>query len=233
MPYCILARHGRSTANADGVLAGWLPVALDETGRAQAVDLADRLGEVTIAHLVSSPLRRCLETAAPLAERTGLDLAVHEGLAECRYGGWTGRRLTELADEPLWRTVQDDPGTAAFPTSPEHEGESLRAMADRAVAAVAEIDAEVAAAHGPDAVWVAFSHGDVIKAVLADALGAGLANFQRVHVDPASLSLVRRGEGRPMVLRVNDTGRALQLAGTERPDTAGRPGDAVVGGGAG
>lgn len=231
MPYCILARHGRSTANADGVLAGWLPgVALDDTGRRQAEELSSRLSQVALVHVAVSPLQRCQETAEPLLQADELEAEVHEGLAECRYGAWTGRPLEELAKDPLWRTVQDDPETAVFPESAEHEAESMRQMYDRAVAAVAEIDARVEASHGADAAWVAVSHGDVIKAVLADAAGAGLQGIQRLHVDPGSLSLVRRAEGRSMVLRTNDTGQALRLPASDRP---GRAGDAVVGGGAG
>ncbi|GAB3116200.1 histidine phosphatase family protein [Janibacter alkaliphilus] len=230
MPYCILARHGRSSANTAGVLAGWTPdVALDDTGREQATDLADRLAEVPLVRVVTSPLLRCRQTAEPLLRARGMQDQQHEGLAECRYGAWTGRPLKELAAEPLWRTVQDDPESAAFPPGEEYPAESLRQMYHRAVAAVAEIDAEVAAEHGPHAAWLAVSHGDVIKAVLAEAAGGGLAHLQRQHVDPASVSVVQRREGRSMLLRTNDTGRRLTIA----PPEAGRDGDAVVGGGAG
>lgn len=94
MPFCLLARHGRSTANADGVLAGWTSgIGLDDTGRQQAQDLATRLADVPVVHVVTSPLQRCRETAAPLLTRLGLEPEVHEGLAECRYGAWTGRPL--------------------------------------------------------------------------------------------------------------------------------------------
>lgn len=230
MPYCILARHGRSTANAAGVLAGWSPVELDETGQSQAKDLASRLAEVQIDHVVTSPMVRCRQTAEPLLQRVATPAEVHEGLAECRYGAWTGRPLAELAKEPLWRQVQDDPASAAFPPSAEHEAESMSAMYERAIAAVAEIDARVAQAHGQDAVWVAFSHGDIIKSVLADASGGGLAHLQRQHVEPASISVLHRVDGRSRVLRTNDTGRMLRI---QRPEQPGARGDAVVGGGAG
>lgn len=251
MPFCLLARHGRSTANADGMLAGWTPgVGLDDTGRRQAEELSTRLADVPVVHVVTSPLQRCHETAAPLLARLGLEPEVHEGLAECRYGAWTGRPLRELAREPLWRTVQDDPARAAFPPSPDHEAESLTQMYERAVAAVADVDARVAAEHGPHAAWVAVSHGDIIKAVLADAVGGGLERFQRMHVDPASVSVVHRADGRSMLLRSNDTGRPLavpappapaegeeakgeEAEGDEAKGDGARPGDAVVGGGAG
>ena len=102
-------------------------------------------------------------------------MATERGLLECDYGSWTGRELKTLAKEPMWRTVQAHPSAAVFP-----DGESMADMSARAVAAVRRWDARVEAEHGPDAVWVAVSHGDVIKAILADALG--------IHLDPSSAS---------------------------------------------
>jgi broad specificity phosphatase PhoE len=114
-------------------------------------------------------------------------------------------------------------------------------MQHRAVAAVREHDAAVAAAHGDDAVWVAVSHGDVIKALLADALGMHLDAFQRIVVDPCSVSVVRYTPLRPFALRLNDTGGDLSgfapapRRGRRRPAARRRPAssDAVVGGSAG
>lgn len=232
MAYCILIRHGRSTANSRGVLAGWLPeVALDETGRDQAGALVDRLAGTPFVHLASSPLQRCRESAVPMARAHDLDVQVHDGLGECRYGAWTGRPIKELAEEPLWRVVQDRPSEATFPGSDGFPGESISEMSARAVAAVAEIDAAVTAEHGPHAVWGAFSHGDIIKAVLADAVGAPLDDFQRLHVDPGSVSVIHRTETRPMVLRTNDTGTSAVQP--PAPDGAHAGGDATVGGGTG
>ena len=170
--------------------------------------------------------------AGPLLEAHGLTAQVHEGLGECHYGAWTGRPLSELADEPLWRVVQDQPSRATFPDGPEHPGESIRSMADRAVAAVREIDAAVTAEHGEHAVWAAVSHGDVIKSVLADATATALDDFQRLHVDPASVSVVHYTATRPMLLRSNDTGRSALTPPRPKGDTP-PAGDAPVGGGAG
>lgn len=234
MAVCLLVRHGHSTANADGVLAGWTPgVALTDRGRAQADHLAALLAPLSPVRLVSSPLRRCLETAAPLAAATGLDLDEHDGLGECRYGTWTGRPLKELAEDPLWRAVQDDPAVARFPGSAAYAGEALHEMATRLAGTISEIDDKVTRDHGDSAIWVAFSHGDPIKSVLADALGAGLAGLQRVHVDPGSVSVLHRAQGRPRVLAVNvgpDLGDLLRAARAPQPGAAG---DALVGGGTG
>src|SRR6185312_1253405 len=102
--------------------------------------------------------------------------------------------------EPLWRTVQDHASAAVFPG-----GESLRDLSHRTVDAVREWDAKVAAEHGEDALWLACTHGDVIKAVVADALGLHLDQFQRIVADPASVTVIRYTPVRPFVLRLNDS----------------------------
>jgi probable phosphomutase (TIGR03848 family) len=226
----ILLRHGRTTANAGGVLAGWTPgVQLDETGTAQVRAVGERLAKVPLAAVVSSPLERCRQTADGVA--VGRELAVQsdDRLGEARYGDWTGRTIKELVKDPLWKVVQQHPSAAVFPGP---DGEGLAQTQARAVAAVREWNAKL----GPDAVWLACSHGDVIKAILADALGLHLDQFQRIVVDPASVSVVTYTETRPFVVRVNDTGGDV---GGLIPPPAKRRGrksassDAVVGGGAG
>ncbi|MCO8304327.1 histidine phosphatase family protein, partial [Streptomyces sp. RKCA744] len=111
MPMLILVRHGRSTANTAGVLAGWTPgVALDERGATQAAALPGRLAGLPLAAAVTSPLQRCRETLAPLlAARPELPLHAEDRIGECHYGDWSGRKLAELADEPLMKIVQQHP----------------------------------------------------------------------------------------------------------------------------
>ncbi len=232
MPLVILLRHGRTAANTEGVLAGWTPgVGLDEVGRAQAAAVAERLAAAPVCRVVSSPLQRTLETASPLAERLGLHVVEEADLGECRYGAWTGRSLKDLATETLWAAVQGNPSGVTFPASPEWPGESLAAMSARAVGAIRRVDAQVAAEHGEGACWVAVSHGDVIKAVLADALGTHLDQFQRIQVDPGSVSQIRYAGGRPTVLGINGDGSAVARHAHRPAPTA--PGEGVVGGGAG
>ncbi|MGH3978354.1 MAG: histidine phosphatase family protein [Pseudonocardiaceae bacterium] len=212
----ILLRHGRSSANTAGVLAGRSPgVALDERGLAQAEALAGRLAPVPLAASVSSPLQRCRETLAPLVAAGGLEASVDDRFTEVDYGEWTGRELKTLGREPLWKVVQAHPSAAVFPG-----GEGLAAMQTRAVAAVREWDAKLVAEHGTQVVWLACSHGDVIKAVLADALGLHLDGFQRIVVDPCSISVVTYTETRPFVGRVNDTGG--DVSGLVPPKRRGR-----------
>jgi len=229
MATVILLRHGRSTANTAGVLAGRLPdVSLDETGREQVAALADRLAGVPAVRLVSSSVQRCQETARGVqaALPPGTTLETDPRLDECDYGEWQGRTIRELADEPLWKTVQRHPSAATFPG-----GESMVAMSQRVVTALRTTDALVEDEHGPGAVWVAVSHGDLVKAALADALGLHLDQFQRLHVDPASASVVRYTRERAYLLASNT--RAGDLAWTVPPTGSSPAPEAVVGGGAG
>jgi probable phosphomutase (TIGR03848 family) len=234
MATVILVRHGRTTANASGTLAGRLPgVRLDDTGAAQADRTGDRLAAVPLAGVVTSPLERCKQTAKAIvkAHPGPPRLTTERGITECDYGDWAGRPIRELAKEKLWSLVQTQPSAAVFPN-----GEAMTAMQARAVAAVRRLDAAFEAEHGPAAVWVAVSHGDVIKSVLADALGMHLDLFQRLHVDPASVSIVRYTASRPYVLASNThSGDLSWLApppGKKR-SRAKDATDAVVGGGAG
>ncbi len=233
MATLILARHGRTTANATGVLAGRSKgVHLDDKGVEQARAAAERLAGVSLAAVVSSPLERCRETSREIARRQEpvSKVRTDRGLVECDYGSWTGRELKTLAKEPMWRTVQSHPSAAVFP-----DGETMADMSARGVATVRRWDARVEAEHGADAVWVAVSHGDVIKAILADALGIHLDAFQRIMVDPASLSVVRYTPLRPFVVSMNTV--AGDLSSLKPPARKRRSrrasSDAAVGGGAG
>ena len=224
----VLIRHGRTTANATGVLAGRSPgVGLDETGRAQARVVGERLAAVPLAKVVTSPMLRCCQTAeAAMAHQDpATPLETEDDVTECDYGDWQGGALKDLAAEPLWRTVQTQPSAVTFPG-----GESMARMQARAVAAVRRHDAAVEAQHGPGAVWAVVSHGDIIKSVLADALGLHLDLFQRVGVDPASLSVVRYTDQRPYVLASNTREGDMAWL-VPAPGAAGT--DAPVGGGAG
>lgn len=204
----ILLRHGRSTSNTAGVLAGRSEgVDLDDKGREQAVGLIDRIGDLPIRAVITSPLLRCRNTVAPLAGSLCLEPFVEDRLAEVDYGEWTGRKIGELGKEPLWRVVQAHPSAAVFPG-----GEGLAQVQTRAVAAVREHDRRLSEEHGGDALWVACTHGDVIKSLIADAYGMHLDGFQRVTADPASVSVIRYTPLRPFVLHVNHTGGRLAAA---------------------
>jgi probable phosphoglycerate mutase len=229
MTTVLLVRHGL-TAMTGPVLAGWTPgVHLDERGREQAAALATRLGSLDLDAIVSSPLERCLETARAVAGERVVE--TDERFGECGYGDWTGRPLKELAEEPLWRVVQAHPSAAVFPG-----GEALADVQRRAVRAVREWNERL----GDKAVYLVCSHGDVIKAVVADALGLHLDNFQRISADPASLTVIRYTPLRPFVIRLNDVGGDTVMlpapsSGPEEKDGGENitASDAVVGGGPG
>lgn len=232
MATVLLLRHGRTTANATGGLAGRQPVELDDVGRAQAGAVGERLRGLPLAAVVTSPLIRCRQTVE--LALPGAEAAVEGGLIECGYGTWEGQPLKTLAKDPLWAVVQQHPSAAVFPG-----GESIPAMSARAVAAVRAWDARVTAEHGPAAVWLACSHGDIIKAVIADALGVHLDLYQRIVADPASVSAIRFTPTRPFLLRLNDTGGDLAGLVPPKPKRrlrrprAAAESDAAVGGGAG
>ncbi|MEO7069310.1 MAG: MSMEG_4193 family putative phosphomutase [Nostocoides sp.] len=206
MAIALLVRHGHSTGNAGGVLSGRMPgVELTDRGRSEVAALGAALAGVPLVRLVASPLERCQQTASAIAAARGSGLAVEtdERLTEAGYGAWTGRPLKELAGEALWKTVQAQPSAARFPEDGAYAAESLTDMATRIVGAVRALDAEVEAAHGADAVWVAVTHGDLVKAVVADASGVHLDQFQRFVVETASVAAVRYTAYRPFLLGIN------------------------------
>jgi probable phosphomutase (TIGR03848 family) len=236
MTTVLLIRHGRTSANTAGVLVGRTSgIELDETGVKQVGELASRLSGVPLRAVVTSPLRRCRQTAQAVlsTQSDSCLMVVDQGLVECAYGEWTGRPLRELSKDKLWSAVQHQPSAVRFPG-----GESMWEMSARGIGAVRSWDARMEAEHGPYAVWAAVSHGDIIKAVLADALGMHLDSFQRIVVDPASISIVRYTAARPYLITANST--TVDLAAfLSPPPKKGRsprskpPDDAAMGGGLG
>jgi probable phosphomutase (TIGR03848 family) len=196
----LLARHGL-TATTGHVLTGWTPgIPLDDQGRAQAAALAARLAPLPLDAIVSSPLDRCQQTAAAIAAtRDGQQIITDDRVGECRYGDWTGKPLKKLAQEQLWRVVQAHPSAVTFPGP---DGESMPDMQHRAVTAVREWNARL----GKDATYLICSHGDVIKAIVADSLGLHLDQLQRIQADPCSLTVIRYTPLRPFLVRMNDRG---------------------------
>jgi probable phosphomutase (TIGR03848 family) len=245
----LLVRHGL-TATTGQLLTGWTPgVGLDERGRAQAKALGERLAPVPLDAIVTSPLDRCRQTIegmiAARAGRTGQaeQQAVpvtDDRVGECKYGDWTGKPLKELEKDPLWPVVQAHPSAVRFPGP---AGESMLDMQHRAVSAIREWNARL----GKDATYLVCSHGDVIKAIVADSLGLHLDQCQRIVVDPCSLTVVRYTTLRPFLLRLNDTGGGIddllprpkpensehEADGADTSRAAISESDAVIGGGAG
>ena len=230
MTTVLLVRHGL-TATTGHVLTGWMPgISLDDRGQAQAVALAARLSPLKLDAIVSSPLERCVQTAAAIAAgRDGQQVTTDDRVGECRYGDWTGQPLKKLATEKLWRVVQAHPSAVTFPGP---EGESMPDMQHRAVAAVRDWNARL----GQDATYVICSHGDVIKAIVADSLGLHLDQCQRIQADPCSLTVIRYTPLRPFLVRMNDRGGGvvdLMPRADGHRHSRGGASDAAVGGGSG
>jgi probable phosphoglycerate mutase len=196
MTILFIIRHGH-TDWADKKLAGWLPdVHLNEMGLQQAEALVARLAPVKIDAIYSSPLERALETAAPLARARGMKMLKLPDIGEVRYGDWQGKPLSQLSKKKEWATVQHTPSLMRFPN-----GESIREMQSRAVAAVERVVTE----HPKDSVAL-FSHGDVIKAIVTHFIGMPLDTFQRLMIAPASVSVLAIGKSYARLVRLNDTG---------------------------
>ncbi|MBU6213068.1 MAG: MSMEG_4193 family putative phosphomutase [Actinomycetales bacterium] len=227
MPIVLLVRHGETPANKSGVLAGRTPgVGLTPRGREQAEQAGQRLAGLPLTHVAMSPLERTRETARLLRAAAGsaAPLRAETGLIECDYGSWTGKKLRVLARAPLWSQVQHRPSAVTFP-----EGESMRSMSQRAIAAIERGHQRATAAGGESAVWAAVTHGDVIKAIVADALGLHLDSFQRIHADPGSITIIARGPNGSYLVASNT--RAGDLAHLAR--VAGERTTGQVGGGRG
>jgi probable phosphoglycerate mutase len=196
MTTLILIRHGH-TDWINKKLAGWLPdVHLNDLGKQQAEELPQRLAALDINAIYSSPLERTVETAQPLAKARGLRIQRVAGLGEVDFGDWQGQTLKILYGKKEWRIVQAAPSAFQFPN-----GESFRETQSRAVGAIEKI----IASHAKDTI-VAFSHGDVIKLIVAYYSGIALDNFQRIAISPASISVLERGPFGARLGRLNDTG---------------------------
>ena len=195
MTTLLLVRHGHTDA-AGKRLTGRAPgVHLNELGRRQAERLVERLDGVRIDTIVSSPLERCRETAAPLAKARGRAVEVGRAWIEVGYGEWTGRSISQLRRTKLWRRVMFAPSNVRFPG-----GESLLEVQGRAVDATLDI----AARHARGTV-VVVSHADVIRLLVAHVAGMHADHLQRLSIDTASITAVSISDGFPRLLTVNDT----------------------------
>jgi probable phosphoglycerate mutase len=198
----VLIRHAHSQSNASGVLSGRLPnIHLSEKGIKQSLQLSERLGNFAVAQLRVSPMERCFETISPWLNDVVLKNSpdfvpiIDPSLNEVDYGDWSGKKLITLARKKEWRTVQESPSRMYFPG-----GEGIAQMQSRAMSVVHEL------ATLPDSkTAVIVSHGDVIKSIVASALGTHLDEFQRIIIDPASVSVLDYSGIKPRVLLLNDT----------------------------
>lgn len=231
MTLVVLIRHAHSIANGSGILAGRTQgVTLSPTGRKQAQELAKRLGVIPIKSLRSSPLERCEQTISPWLKKFAdtnpkLSVQVDEDLSEVDYGEWTGRKLRSLSKESLWKTVQVEPSKVVFP-----DGESMRAMQDRAMRALQRGLDKRGRGH-----VILVSHGDVLKSIIASALNMHLDEFQRIVIDPASISILDYSTSKPRLILMNDSRSRLDpqvfANARKRLLVGGGPGHPAIGNG--
>ncbi|MDX1688320.1 MAG: MSMEG_4193 family putative phosphomutase [Candidatus Promineifilaceae bacterium] len=199
MTMILLVRHGQNEWVKKKRLAGWIPnIHLNDEGKAQAKAVAERLSHLPIMAVYSSPVTRCMETAAYIGRALNLEISELAAVGEVRYGEWEGEEIEKLSKEKAWYAVQHFPSRFRFP-----EGEALRQVQARAVDALEALSAR----HGKREIVVVVSHADLIKLTLAHYLGVHIDLFQRIVISPASVSALALAEnGMVRVLRINDDG---------------------------
>lgn len=205
MSLVVFIRHAHSQANAAGILSGRRPnISLSEKGRTQAQELAIRLGNLKVKEIRISPLQRCVETIDPwLSAKTRIRSVEDHGITEVDYGTWSGRTLRSLSREKLWKIVQETPSRVFFP-----DGEGMSNMQARAVDSMhAGISSKGSGA------LVMVSHGDVIKSLVAANLGMRLDDFQRIIIDPASITVFDFSSKTPRLLLLNDSHTKIEEMG--------------------
>lgn len=199
----LLVRHGQ-TPTTGKILPGRAPgLYLSEHGVEQAQRVAERLAELPVTAIYSSPMERTKQTAEPTAERFGLPVVEESGLLEGDFGDWTGAELTALMKLPEWKTVQHQPDQFRFPN-----GESFAEIRDRMAATLEKLRGQ-----HPGGTVVCFSHADPIRIAVADALATPLNRFQRISINPCSVSAIayqtQAADSEPSVLTVNSTLESL------------------------
>jgi probable phosphomutase (TIGR03848 family) len=196
----VFIRHAHSTANDAGILSGQLPgVSLSKKGKKQALELVERLGASSFDSARISPLQRCEETISPwLNSKYSQGLKsyfIDEALIEMNYGSWSGRKLSSLSREKLWKEIQERPSTVQFP-----HGERMKTMQKRALSSVSD-----ALAEKKNGTHLFVSHGDVLKAVVASLLKMKLDDFQSLVIDPASVTVIDFDGSKSRLLAFNDS----------------------------
>jgi probable phosphoglycerate mutase len=197
MARIVLLRHAHSVANEKNLLAGRTPgIALSKTGKEQALGLVDRIGPMKFDEIAVSPMQRCRETIDPWIESTSnaSRVVVDESISEVDYGSWSGKSLASLRRKAQWKVVQDFPSQMIFP-----EGESLLEMQRRALLGFYRLNSVKGKGSR-----LLVSHGDVIKSIVAHCLGMHLDQFQRLVIEPASITIIDTDAGMSRLVRFND-----------------------------
>jgi len=195
MPVILLIRHGENDYVKKHRLAGRLPgVHLNQKGQEQARLLAEKLADVPIKAVYSSPLERTMETATPLAQALGLEVIPRPGLIETNFGEWQGESLKKLNRLKIWRVVQNRPSLMRFPG-----GETFAELQMRYIGELESICKQYEAKD----IVALVSHADPIRLAVAFYIGLPLDMFQRLSVGPGSISVLWLAEDSSRLLTLN------------------------------
>jgi probable phosphomutase (TIGR03848 family) len=207
----ILVRHATNDWVKNGRLPGWTKgIHLNAEGQKQAEAMAERLKPLKLDGIYASHLERARETAAFIAANRRLTVAVRQNLADLKTGDWTGRSVKQAARTKLWRAIQHRPTHTRMPG-----GESFSEMQGRLVGELERIHTE-----HPKGVVAVVSHADAIKSIVAHYLKLDLDQFQRIVINPASVTIIHVENGMARLMRLNDTG---PLQPTPKHRRAGKP----------
>jgi broad specificity phosphatase PhoE len=180
-----LARHGRTPLNESDVLRGLADPPLDQVGREQAGRLAATLCRRNPSVIIASPLRRAVQTARPVAECAGLEVAIDQRLVDRDYGPWTGESRQSVIDR--WGSVDEAPGV-----------EPRSAVRDRAIAGLTDI-----ARRNRGSTVVVVSHDAVNRQVLV-AFDPALGDPDALPQENGCFNSLELRDGQWAVLTVNE-----------------------------
>jgi probable phosphomutase (TIGR03848 family) len=195
MPIILLIRHGENDYVKKGLIAGRIPgIHLNETGRQQAQKVAAWFCGAPVKAVFSSPLERAIETATPIAQVLDLPVVIRPGLIESDLGEWQGQSVKKISRLKIWKRVQNNPARMRFPG-----GESFADLQHRICQELETLAGDFQAKD----VVICVSHADPIKLALAYFMGLPLDLFQRLNINPASISGLALDEHSCRVLTLN------------------------------
>lgn len=201
-----LVRHGRTVSNTKKRVMGWIDETIEPTSQPDAEAVAQALACEDIGSIVSSPLRRAVATAAPLAALVGLEPRIDDRFGEMHVGPWEGSSEDEVAAQwpAEWHCWRTEPHRLEL-----HGRETLAELNARVAEALDELTSE--SVFGDTA--VVFTHDAVVRAAVAWALGTGPEIYRHVDIANCSITTVRVGDGLPHLLRMNDIGHLVRTRG--------------------
>jgi len=167
---------------------------LNARGLDESEKMAARFRAIPLQAIYVSPLERTVETAEPLSRTLNIAAVTEPRLSDVDFGEWTGRRFSELRDDPAWREFNSSRSSALVPG-----GEKFSDVQSRMVSCVESLRRKHA-----DQCVACVSHADPIRTVVMHCLGMHLDDFQRFALEPASVTVVRFESTKPMVLTINN-----------------------------